>query len=119
MNKKLFLIPALAFLLAACAPKGASTPSQPTGKGLESSAAVVIQNFAFNPKEITVKAGQTISFTNKDLAGHSLTSDDGTSFDTGVKGQNQSGAFTAPTTPGTYTFHCTPHPGITGTLIVE
>lgn len=120
MNKKIFLIPALAFLLTACAPK-TTQPTAPTTQpaGLETSSTITIGNFAYSPKEITARAGQTVTFTNKDLAGHSLTSDDGTSFDTGVIGQNQSATLTAPKTPGTYAFHCTPHPGITGTLIVE
>lgn len=121
MNKKIFLIPILALTLAACAPKGATTttPSRPEGQVQESGAAITIQNFTFTPNEIKVKAGQTVSFTNKDLAGHSLTSDDGKSFDTGVVGQNQDVVFSAPAVSGTYPFHCTPHPGIKGTLIVE
>lgn len=117
MNKKLVLIPVLAFILSACSPQGNKPTTQPPGP--EKSATVVIQNFAYSPKEITVMAGQPVSFTNKDTVAHSLTSDDGTSFDTGLVAQNQSKIFTAPATSGKYPFHCTPHPGIKGTLIVE
>lgn len=107
----MLLIPLLALALAACIPKSAPT--------VENGATVIIQNFAYTPNEIKIKAGQTVNFTNKDLVGHSLTSDDGTSFNTNVIGQNQSAAFTAPAKPGNYPFHCTPHPGIKGTLVVE
>ncbi len=83
-----------------------------------SGASIVIKDFAYSPKTITVKAGEKVSVTNMDLMGHSVTADDG-SFDTGILSQNENGEFVAPTTPGTYTFHCVPHPSITGTLVVE
>lgn len=80
---------------------------------------IEVKNFAYVPATLTVKAGEKITYTNRDVAGHSVTSDDGKSFDTGVVGKDQSATLTAPSKPGTYGFHCTPHPNIKATLVVE
>ncbi len=98
-----------------------STNSKSTTSSSEKAVAgqaIEIKDFAYSPATLTVKAGETVTVTNKDAAGHSITADDG-SFDTGVLSQNEAGTFTAPTQPGTYKFHCTPHPSITGTLVVQ
>ena len=76
------------------------------------------KNFAFVNKTYTVKAGETVTFKNSDTAGHSVTSDD-ESFDTDVVGKDQTATFKAPTKPGKYPFHCTPHPNMKATLVVE
>jgi plastocyanin len=68
--------------------------------------------FAFN-----VAAGDTITWTDAGAQPHSVTADDG-SFDTGLVTPGT----TAPLefdTPGTYTFHCTPHPWMKGTVVVS
>lgn len=79
---------------------------------------IVIEGSKYSPSTLTVKAGAKVTVVNKDFSGHSVTSEDGL-FDTGVLGQNATGSFTAPTTPGEYKFHCTPHPSIMGVLVVE
>lgn len=79
---------------------------------------VVIEDFAFAPATLTVSVGDTVTFTNKDLTSHTATADDGTSFDTGLLGQNESATVTFDTA-GTYTYHCTPHPTMKGTIVVE
>ncbi|MBI2012195.1 cupredoxin family copper-binding protein [Candidatus Daviesbacteria bacterium] len=78
---------------------------------------VEISNFTFVPKTITVKVGTTVTFTNKDSVGHSATADDG-SFDTGVLSQNESGSVTF-SKAGTFAYHCTPHPNMQATVVVE
>lgn len=82
-------------------------------------ASIEIANFAFSPKTLTVKPGTVIKVTNRDVAGHTMTSDDGTSFNTPLIGKDQTVEVTAPTALGTYGFHCTPHPNMKGTLVVE
>lgn len=79
--------------------------------------AVTIQNFTFSPATLTVKVGDKVTWTNQDSAGHSATADDG-SFDTGVIAQGQSGSNTF-TKAGTYTYHCSVHPMMKGTIIVQ
>lgn len=83
------------------------------------SVSVETKSFAFSPTTIKIKAGGTINFTNRDSVSHSFTADDGKSFDSGLVGKDQVKTITAPTAPGTYPFHCTPHPFMKGILIVE
>lgn len=78
---------------------------------------VVIENYAYTPQSVTVKAGTKLVFTNNDAVGHTATADDGT-FDTGVIQPGQTEEVTL-NTPGTYTYHCTLHPNMTGTIVVE
>lgn len=79
--------------------------------------AVELKDFAFNPKTITVKAGSTVTVTNADLTGHSVTADDA-SFDSGVLSQGESATVTFDKA-GTFGFHCTPHPNMKLTVVVE
>ena len=79
--------------------------------------AVTIKNFAFSPVTITVKAGQSVTWTNEDSIGHSATADDN-SWDTGVLSQGQSKAITF-AKAGTYTYHCSVHPNMKATVIVQ
>ena len=78
---------------------------------------VWIQDFAFSPSSITVSVNTTITWTNKDAVAHTATSNNGV-FDSGSisDGGTYSYHFT---TPGTYAYLCTPHPHMTGTIIVQ
>jgi len=78
---------------------------------------VVMSNIAFSPASITVTAGTTITWQNNDSINHTSTSDNG-AWDTGMIAPGQSGR-TVFNTPGTYTYHCTVHAMMTGTVIVR
>lgn len=95
----------------------ASEEKTASQEGTMAKNAVEIKDFAHNPKTLTVKVGDTVTWTNKDVAGHSATADDG-SFDTGVIAQGESGSVTFDTA-GTFTYHCTPHPNMKATVVVE
>ncbi len=78
-----------------------------------------IQNFAFSQKIIKVKKGDKIIFTNKDNADHTVTADGG-AFSSASLSKNQT--FTLDTSTlaaGSYGYHCTPHPYMTGMIVVE
>lgn len=79
--------------------------------------AVTIQNFSFSPATLTVKVGDSVTWTNQDSVGHSATADDN-SFDTGVLPQGQSKSITF-SKPGTYTYHCSVHPNMKATIVVQ
>lgn len=78
---------------------------------------VVLKDFSFSPQALAVKVGDTVTFTNEDVAGHTVTADDG-SFDSGILNQGESTSVTFDS-PGTFGYHCTPHPNMTVTVVVE
>ena len=107
---------ALAFGLAA-----ARAP-EPRGVASEGAAAgVSIRDFEFQPRQLTVKAGATVTWTNDGGSSHTVTADDG-SFESPTLGAGKtfSRRFTK---PGTYRYHCAFHggkggEGMSGTVVV-
>ncbi len=81
---------------------------------------VTVQSYAFSPAVIKVKVGTSVTWTNKDAAQHTVTADKASSDAPSSKlfGQNESYTFTFKKA-GTYAYHCTPHSGMHGTVIVE
>ena len=78
---------------------------------------VSMANVAFGPASITVSVGTTITWQNNDGINHTSTSDTGV-WDTGTipPGGSKTTIFN---TPGTFPYHCTVHPMMTGTVIVK
>jgi plastocyanin len=79
--------------------------------------AVTIHNFAFGPQIVTVKTGMTVHWTNQDSEAHTVTSDAG-AFNSPVLQPGASFSFTF-TKPGTYSYHCSIHPFMTGKVVVS
>ncbi len=79
--------------------------------------AVSISNFAFSPASITVKVGDTVTWTNQDSATHTVVADDG-SFKSGDLGQGATFSFTF-SKAGSFTYKCGIHPNMTGTVVVQ
>ena len=94
---------ALALLLA-----GGTAPAR------GDSGSVAIRDFSFGPAAITVNAGETVTWVNAGPTDHTAT---GSGFDTGTlkKGQSASHTFAA---AGTFSYHCTLHPFMKGTVTV-
>ncbi|TNJ64207.1 hypothetical protein FE784_21560 [Paenibacillus hemerocallicola] len=88
--------------------KQAEQPAAAAGKAY----AMDIIKFAFAQPEITIEAGSTITFTNKDNAFHNVVSDleaDGKAlFETPMLDKDESFTLTFDT-PGEYTYYCLPH----------
>lgn len=78
---------------------------------------ISIQNMAFSPASTTMLRGGTVKWTNNDNMNHTVTSDDGTSFSSGTIPPGGTFSYTS-TANGTFTYHCTIHPAMTGTLYV-
>jgi plastocyanin len=76
---------------------------------------IAIKNFAFSPATLTIKAGTTVTGTNKDGAPHQITSDLGTpvAFTSESLTKGESYLFTF-TQAGTYSYYCTLHPSMKG-----
>lgn len=106
------LLPALALLLAVLAVLTVSaSPMQ------DRSATVVIADGQFNPAHVTVLAGETVTWVNRDQRDHSVVADDG-SFSSGnlKPGQSFSHRFTSPGTTG---YRCPLHPRERGSVTVK
>jgi plastocyanin len=89
------------------------------GCSVSSEAATVtvnIQNFAFDPPEVTAAVGETIGWTNADSAPHTATTDDG-GCDTGNIAQNATAGLVFDAA-GTFPYHCNVHPNMTGTITI-
>ncbi|HEX6621484.1 MAG TPA: plastocyanin/azurin family copper-binding protein [Solirubrobacteraceae bacterium] len=98
---------------------GSSSGSASTGAASSSGGAVAIkmQNIAFDPKAVTVKVGQKVTWTNEDSVDHNVTSQSGESIKSDNFGKGGTFSFT-PTKAGTISYVCTIHPGMTATLTV-
>ena len=78
---------------------------------------IEIKDFAFNPQTITVKAGEKVTWINRDEEPHTVVSVEkqfkkSTALDTDQEFTITAGA------PGTYTYFCSVHPKMTGTIMV-
>ena len=78
---------------------------------------IEIKDFAFNPQIITVKSGQTITWINRDEEPHTVVSVEKQFKKSSALDTDQSFTITAGT-PGTYTYFCSVHPKMTGTIVV-
>jgi plastocyanin len=68
------------------------------------------------PTNLTVKAGTTVTWVNHDAAAHTVTSMNG-AFDSGNMAVGAMYTFTF-TQPGTYSYYCTYHTWMKGTIVV-
>lgn len=112
MRRLVRVLPVLAVtVLGTAGCGGAPTPQPGAGSGPP-----VIQDYRF--PELTAAPGATVTVVDADGEPHTVTADDG-SFDTGSFDSSAPGTFVAPTSPGSYPFHCTVHPSMRGTLTVR
>lgn len=101
----------LASLLVLC--PNAIAKAQSSGE-----AAVTIDSFQFKPKKITIKKGESVSFTNNDAAPHTVSPANGAKFTgTGrlLKGESKTVEFDE---VGTQNYVCDFHPSMKGTINV-
>jgi plastocyanin len=77
---------------------------------------VTIGGFEYKPPNITVKAGETVVWTNNDLLPHTVTA--GRAFDSGEIPPQRAWRFVAKKR-GVFPYICTYHPTMKGTLTVE
>ncbi len=118
----LIAIAAAATALASCASAPTETTPATTTAAVPAVPAnpattITAMNFDFGAP-ITVAPGATVTFVNKDETRHNVTSDKDKAFASPTVVQGTT-TFTAPTTPGSYPFHCTFHTVMHGTLIVR
>jgi len=78
---------------------------------------VTIEGLRFTPGTLIVTRGERVTWVNKDPFPHTVT-DDNKAFDSGKLAPDVSWSFVA-RSPGTYTYGCSLHPTMKGTLIVK
>jgi len=126
MKQMLFIMVGLLMVFAACSAQKPAmeevqtmqeeTVSQAVvSETMSSSYDVQIKNFEFLPKVLTIKAGDSVTWTNLDDVAHTAT---GADFDTGKLGKGESKTITFDT-PGTHPYICSPHPRMQGEIVVE
>jgi len=136
MNKKYFfrplvLISIIVTIAVSCGKSSYNsnpTPTPPAGGGGGSgttTGAVSISAMSYSPKTLTVAKGTVVKWTNNDSYAHTVTSNDGTSFDSqsisGADAYSAGGTYSyTANTAGTFEYHCTIHgASMSGTLIVN
>ena len=93
--------------------EGASSAESATGSG----DAVAIADFNYEPAELEVAAGTTVTFTNEDGFAHTVTAKDKT-FDSGNLDEGATFEHTFDE-PGTFAYLCAIHNSMTGTVTVS
>jgi plastocyanin len=108
---RLAMIATMAFLLAG------STRGTANDQPSAANAEVKIDNFSFGPQNLTVAAGTTVTWTNRDDIPHTVVSTDGI-FKSKVRDTDEKFSYTF-AQPGTYPYFCSIHPKMTGTVVVH
>ena len=88
------------------------------GTALAANQAVAISGFSFSPASVTVSVGDTVTWTNSDAQAHTATADNA-SWDSGTIGGSGGTGAVSFSTAGSFPYHCTIHPTMTGTVTVQ
>ncbi len=101
-------------------PSPVTTTIQPPDAG---EVTIIIENYSFNPPEITIPRGTMVTWVNQDPFDHQITNDATTSYELGAifrsdpLSEGESYAFTF-NTSGTYPYYCAIHPFMKATITV-
>jgi plastocyanin len=123
MRRRSFTLLLIAAATAApasgCGDGGGSTAAAPkAGASSSPSSSIAISDFEFSPATIRVSSGARVGVTNSDTAAHTVTADDGQSFNSGTVEPGASNTIQAPRA-GTYPYHCDIHPFMKGKLVAQ
>src|SRR5438045_3328876 len=115
-NRRAILLSILVALNFCLAAWGNETPN--VAGAADRKNTIEIKDFAFNPQILTVKSGDKITWINRDEEPHTVVSVEkqfkkSTALDTDQEFSIAAGE------PGTYTYFCSVHPKMTGTIVVE
>lgn len=94
------------------------TPS-PSPSSADTVTNVSIKDYAFGPKDVSIKVGTTVTWTNEDSVRHTVTADKASATapksDFFGKGESYSFKFAK---AGTYSYYCEPHPYMKASVTV-
>jgi plastocyanin len=122
MKLRMSLLMGLLGLTTACGSSYSPPSPTPPDSGGGTPVSIVrgadrLTTTAYSPNPITVTTGATITWKNDDTIAHTSTGDDG-SWNSGTiaAGATFSRTFS---NAGRFTYHCTIHPGMVGTVNVQ
>jgi plastocyanin len=121
MKKVILILILLTIFVVGCAQQNPQTNAQekqqaPSATG--ASAEISIKGFAFEPSTVNIKKGTEVTWTNEDSATHIIVSDTGNDLNSDAISQGETYVHTF-SNSGTYNYHCSIHPSMKGTIIVE
>ena len=94
----------------------------PLDPSLLGSTVVAIENFTFIPAQVTIGSGARVTWINCDVGNedHTSTADQGAWDSSLLTAGPPSALFTFTfTSAGTFSYHCTPHPTMQGSVVVQ
>ena len=114
-NRSFMLLAAVVVAAGGCGGSGGSYGSGPSNNPGSTSKQISVKDNVFEPTATTVPVGSSVTWTWQGSQLHNVT------FNDGEKSPNQStGGYTRLFgTAGAYPYHCTNHPGMTGTVTVQ
>ena len=125
MRSVFFSLCVIAFAAGMSSCKSSSSPAAPTPssnggtqaqKTITIPASDIYGSTNYSPRTVTVQVGGTVVWTNRDGEKHTSVSDTGLWSSDIAPGADFTRTFPA---AGTFNFHCTLHPGMTGTVTVQ
>lgn len=108
---------AITFFAFAAAARGTSATTTRSAQGPVAAPAITIDNFKFTPVSLTVPAGTTVVWSNRDDLPHTVV-ERNQKFKSKALDTGDSYSFTF-SEPGTYEYFCGLHPKMVGKVVVE
>jgi plastocyanin len=107
----------LTLAMWSCGGSSTTTTGGATTTAVQPGEQVTIRNLAFDPQNVTVKVGEAVTWTNEDSMTHTVVADNG-EFQSENLVSGAAFIFTFDTA-GTFAYHCSIHPTMTGTVVVQ
>src|SRR5262245_58279580 len=112
MRFSLVLLVCLTIATLAC-----GKSSSPTSRSSGSLVTVNINNSVYSPNPATIKVGQQVNWKNNDSITHTATLEG--MFNNVISPMSAQGAPVTFSSAGTFNYHCTLHPGMNGSIVVQ
>jgi plastocyanin len=117
MKNKFWIFGIVILTVALSMANGTRAYAAPADAKLTSETTVKIDNFSFSPASVTIPAGTTVRWTNRDDIPHTIVSDDKT-FKSKALDTDEQFTYTFDK-PGTYSYFCGLHPKMTAKVVVQ
>lgn len=118
MITRVFYLTMIAIVLGAILEARQATFSALSSRNAEAEAIEIkIENFSFTPATLTVPVATSVTWTNRDDIPHNVVTDD-KSIKSKTLDRDEKFTFTF-TKPGTYTYFCSIHPKMKGSVVVQ